>query len=228
MIFLRALRRLWFALFLAAAAGVVAFAYLDHFMPFDLDRRPDFLTRFHLQLLKREPERCLAALDRARISYRTVPPFSNDRGCAHDDAVRLQESAVSYGSNILLRCPAMLGLLLWERHVLLPEAEVQFGKKLTAVRHLGTYACRKIGGVKGRSLSEHASANAIDLAGFTLEGGESVSLLHDWKDSGEKGRFLRAVRDGACRIFGVTLSPDFNAAHANHFHLDMGARSVCR
>jgi hypothetical protein len=36
------------------------------------------------------------------------------------------------------------------------------------------------------------------------------------------------VRDGACRIFGVTLSPEFNAAHANHFHFDMGARSVCR
>ena len=228
MIFLRALRRLWFALFLIAAAGVVVFAYLDYFMPFDLDRRPDFLTKFHLQSLKREPERCLAALDRARISYRPVPPLSNDRGCGYEDAVRLQGSAVNYGSNILLRCPAMLGLLLWERHVLLPEAEAQFGKKLTAVRHLGTYSCRKIGGARGGSLSQHALANAIDIAGFALEGGESISLLRDWKEEGGKRRFLRAVRDGACRIFGVTLSPDFNAAHANHFHLDMGARSVCR
>lgn len=228
MIFLRALRRLWFAVFLAAAVGFVAFAYLDYFMPFDLDRPPDFLTKHHLQLLKREPERCIAALDRARISYRPVPPLSNDRGCGYEDAVRLQASAVRYGSNILLRCPAMLGMLLWERHVLVPEAETQLGKKLVAVRHLGTYSCRKIGGVRGRSLSEHALANAVDVAGFTLEGGESISVRRDWRDDARKGRFLRNVRDGACRIFGVTLSPDFNAAHANHFHLDMGGRKVCR
>jgi hypothetical protein len=228
MIFLRALLRLWFAVFLAGAAAIIAFAYLDHFMPFDLNRPPDFLTKHHLNLLKREPERCLAALDRAKIDYRPVSAYNNERGCGYEDAVRLQDSAVSYGSNPLLRCPAMLGLLLWQQHVLMPEAGAHFGKKLTAVRHLGTYSCRKIGGVRGRSLSQHASANAIDIAGFTLEGGESISLLRDWKESGEKGRFLRAVRDGACRIFGVTLSPDFNAAHANHFHFDMGTRSVCR
>lgn len=227
MILLRAFGRLWFAVLVAVAVIVVAASYLDHFMPFDLDRPPDFLTQYHLQLLKRDPERCMAALDRAKISYRAAPPLSNDRGCGYDDAVRLQRSAVSYGSNVLLRCPAMLGLLLWERHVLLPEAEAQMGKKLTAVRHLGTYSCRRIGGAGGRSLSQHAYANAIDIAGFTLEGGEGVSILRDWKDE-EKGRFLRSVRDGACRIFGVTLSPDFNAAHANHFHLDMGMRRVCR
>jgi hypothetical protein len=228
MILLRAFGRLWFAVVLAVAAGFVAFAYLDHFMPFDLDRPPDFLTQYHLQLLKRDPERCMAALDRAKISYAPAPPLSNDRGCGYDDAVRLQSSAVSYGSNVLLRCPAMLGLLLWERHVLLPEAEAQFGRKLTSVRHLGTYSCRRIGGRGGRSLSQHAYANAIDIAGLTLAGGESVSILRDWKDEGDKGRFLRNVRDGACRIFGVTLSPDFNAAHANHFHFDMGTRRVCR
>jgi hypothetical protein len=228
MIFLRALLRLWFAVLLAFAAAIIAFAYLDHFMPFDIDRPPDFLTKHHLSLLKREPERCMAALDRAKIDYRPTPAFSNDRGCGYEDAVRLQDSAVSYGSNPLLRCPAMLGLLLWQRHVLIPEAGAHFGKKLMAVRHLGTYSCRKIGGARGLSLSQHASANAIDIAGFTLEGGESISLLRNWKESGGKGRFLRAVRDGACRIFGVTLSPGFNVAHANHFHFDMGTRSVCR
>ena len=41
MILLRAFGRLWFAVVLAAAAGIVAFAYLDHFMPFDLDRPPE-------------------------------------------------------------------------------------------------------------------------------------------------------------------------------------------
>ncbi len=35
-------------------------------------------------------------------------------------------------------------------------------------------------------------------------------------------RFLRAGREAACADFNVVLSPDYNAAHRNHFHLDMG------
>ena len=31
-----------------------------------------------------------------------------------------------------------------------------------------------------------------------------------------------------CRIFGAVLSPDYNAAHANHFHFDMGYWMTCR
>ena len=47
------------------------------------------------------------------------------------------------------------------------------------------------------------------------------------------GAFLREVRDGACRLFPTTLSPDYNAAHADHLHLDMAERGkmgwgVCR
>ncbi len=51
-------------------------------------------------------------------------------------------------------------------------------------------------------------------------------VLKDW-GRGERGEFLRAVRDGACRFFGGVLSPDYNAAHANHFHFDMGWWKIC-
>ena len=224
----RALRRVWFALFLFAAGGVVALYYLDHFAPFDLREKPTFLTQYHLQLLKRWPERCRAALDRTKIEYRPAPAEERENGCGYDDAVRLQSSGVDYGGGVLLRCPAMLGLLLWERHVLAPQAEEHFGRKVTSVGQLGTYVCRNIGGQKGRRLSEHAYANAIDISGFTLEGGEQISIARDWNGGGAKGRFLHEARDGACRIFGVTLSPDYNEAHANHFHLDMGLKSICR
>lgn len=229
MILSRALRRVWFAIFMAAAAtGIFSFFYLDHVMPFDLDRPPNFLTRYHLQLLKREPLRCLAALERAGVAFQAAPAEQRDNGCGYDDAVRLQKSGISYGGGVLLRCPAMLALLSWERHVLAPKAEEHFGRKLASAGQLGTYACRTIGGRKGGRLSEHAYANAIDISAFALEGGERISILRDWEDAGAKGRFLRDARDGACRVFGVTLSPDYNDAHANHFHLDMGLRRICR
>ena len=40
--------------------------------------------------------------------------------------------------------------------------------------------------------------------------------------------FLRRIRDGACGLFGTVLSPDYNAPHADHLHMDMAAWSVCR
>ena len=66
----------------------------------------------------------------------------------------------------------------------------------------------------------------------TLADGTRISVLRDWdsEGDGEKARFLRQTRDGACRAFSTVLSPEYNAAHADHFHLDMssGWSGVCR
>lgn len=228
MIFFRALRRVGFAFVLLAAIAVTLGAvYFDHLFPFDLGREPDFTTKFHLSRLKDDPVRCMAALDRAGVNYTRVPPLEREEGCGYADAARLQSSSINYGGSVALRCPAMLALLLWERHVLIPAAQTHFGQKPASIRHLGTYACRPIAGRSGRRLSQHAFANAIDIASVTV-GGEAVSVLRDWDDAGEKGRFLRDLRAGACRMFSAVLSPDYNAAHANHFHFDLGRWSVCR
>jgi hypothetical protein len=36
------------------------------------------------------------------------------------------------------------------------------------------------------------------------------------------------VRDGACLFFDGVLSPDYNAAHRDHLHLDRGRYRYCR
>ncbi|MFN0217575.1 MAG: extensin family protein [Hyphomicrobium sp.] len=41
-----------------------------------------------------------------------------------------------------------------------------------------------------------------------------------------KGDFLHKAHAAACRIFGTTLGPEANAAHRNHFHVDMAQRKV--
>ena len=101
------------------------------------------------------------------------------------------------------------------------------------IRHAGTYSCRRLYGRAEGRFSEHAGANAIDIAGFRLADGTEVSVLRDWPDAGAKGAFLRDVRDGACRLFATTLTPDYNEAHADHFHLDQADRgrsgwAMCR
>jgi len=62
-----------------------------------------------------------------------------------------------------------------------------------------------------------------------LADGREVSVLGDWNGKGPRGRFLRVIHDAACRRFATVLGPDYNALHANHFHLDMGRRpGLCR
>ena len=95
---------------------------------------------------------------------------------------------------------------------------------------MGTYDCRNIVGNplwKGLR-SQHATANAIDISGFTLADGRSISVLKDWKGEGKDAEFLHEVHRRSCRYFRVALGPNFNVAHANHFHFDRGLMWTCR
>ncbi|HEY0053005.1 MAG TPA: extensin family protein [Caulobacteraceae bacterium] len=40
-------------------------------------------------------------------------------------------------------------------------------------------------------------------------------------------RFLRRIAEGGCRVFGTVLSPEYNAAHANHLHMDGSPTRLC-
>ena len=231
---MRALRRwLWAVVGVGLVAG---FAYvfvhagdlLDRFAPFDLDRPPDFFTTLHLMLFRRDPERCFAALDRGHIGYERTPDVPLEEGCGYDNAAFLTRSHFAYERRVLMRCPALVSLLLWERHVVEPAARQDLGGRIAAIRHLGTYSCRNINHAAVGRRSQHALANAIDIAGFRTEDGAVISVANDWSDPGVRGQFLHDVRNGGCRLFGVVLSPNYNALHHDHFHLDGSLASVCR
>jgi hypothetical protein len=124
-----------------------------------------------------------------------------------------------------MRCDLALRLYLLERHGLQPLARHHLGADIDRIEHFGSYSCRTIRG--GRRLSEHATANAFDIAGFRLSNGRTISLKKDWPAGGPSGRFLREARDAACLMFNMVLSPDYNADHADHFHIDMGWLRGC-
>ena len=96
--------------------------------------------------------------------------------------------------------------------------------RLVAISHAGSYSCRRIYGRELGRFSEHARANAVDITGFRLADGTRVTVLGDWAGKSPKSAFLHDVRDGACRLFATTLSPDYNRAHADHLHLDLARR----
>jgi hypothetical protein len=130
-----------------------------------------------------------------------------------------------------LACPLAAALASWEWDVVQPAAVRAFGTTVARIDHYGSYACRRIYGRASGGWSEHARAAAIDIAGFRLADGRRITVAADWKGQGAEARFLHEVRDGACRLFGTILSPDYNAAHRDHLHLDEARRGgwgVCR
>ena len=102
------------------------------------------------------------------------------------------------------------------------------GGGVAAWAHYGSCAGRSSDHRENARRGGQATASALDVAAFRLEDGRRISVLEDWGDGGERGRFLEAAQAGACHYFGTTLGPNYHAAHANHFHLGMRGASFCR
>ncbi len=131
-----------------------------------------------------------------------------------------------------LSCPMVSSLRQWFARAVQPLAQKYFGKPVRQIRNISSYVCRNRYGDTKTKISEHAFANALDIAWFELEGGMKVSLLEDW-DSPDKDKagFLHELHTSACKYFGTVLGPNANAAHKNHFHLDRAPRrrsNYCR
>ena len=220
-------------------------------------------------------------------------------------------STVEIAPAATLTCPLAAALRRWMKDVVQPAAKQHLGSHIASIRNVASYACRNRYGGARRPLSEHAKVNAIDIAAFKTESGETVVLLQHWNlmiepeppvapaepedsadkdsdstrlandgdsanetekaaapddakdrqasapaekttdskqeansgDGGDekpkdeeppvpvakpkphpKSLFLRAIRDGACGIFGTVLGPESNAAHRDHFHFDAAER----
>ena len=181
-----------------------------------------------LVALTGDPAQCRALLARSGSADVAVPPLLRDANCGYHDGMRLTptgpRSVRFIPSRVVTSCPVAAGLILFERDVLQPAALKYFGERVAAIDHAGSYSCRRLYGRADGPFSEHATADAFDIVGFRLAGGRRIDILEDWSGSGPEAAFLRGLRDGACRLFATVLSPDYNAAHANHIHLDQAER----
>ena len=183
-----------------------------------------------------EAAQCRALLGAAAAGDVPAAPRRATAECGYDNGIRLvpaRGEARLAPAGVVTSCPVAAAMVIFERQVVQPGAARHLASEVTAFQHAGSYSCRRLYGRAEGGFSEHAAANAIDITGFQLADGSVVSVLRDWPSQGPKGRFLREIRDGSCRIFATALSPDYNAAHADHFHLDQARRStsgfsVCR
>lgn len=192
----------------------------------DIRETPNLLTSFKLWRLQDDPALCQQALNTSSLRFTPQADSSPEVACPLNNTLRVHSSGVAFSSSFIASCPLAAAFALFEQHDLQPAAQAVFGQRVARVEHVGSFACRTIAGSQRRS--QHASANALDIVGFRLADGRRISVLQDWPKEGKNAEFLRQVQQAACKRFNTTLGPEYNAAHRDHFHVDMGLWRMCR
>jgi hypothetical protein len=216
-------------LFLVMRQGVLPSGY-SPLPALDLSVPNAWFVDWRIAELKRNRALCSRVLKPPVIAVTAVSDNPIKDGCGWENAVRLSNAGGAAISVRTISCEVAAAFAMWMAHEVQPRAMAQFGARVASIDHAGIYACRNI---RGRKLwvgvrSEHATANAIDISGFTLAGGRWIGVEKHWSGSGPEARFLREIHASACRYFRVAIGPEFNEAHHDHFHFDRGILSRCK
>lgn len=85
-----------------------------------------------------------------------------------------------------------------------------------------SYMCRNVNNSANGNLSDHAFADALDVVGFRLDDGRTITVTEGWPGTEAQGsRIIRYAHDAACSSFTTVLGPEANAQHHDHLHLDL-------
>ena len=176
------------------------------------------------------PEAKQSAFDhkQAGVRFTPLPNADHGGGCSSIDSVKLLDIGTPVTNLGPMTCPLAKNFAAWARYAVKPAGRQFFGQDVVKIETYGTYSCRNIYGGRSGRISQHAYSNAIDVAGFVLADGRRIMLDGGWNGDRASRDFLRALHKSACRRFGTVLSPDYNAAHYNHFHMDMSGNGYCR
>lgn len=197
--------------------------------PLDVQEPVTLATGWKLNEALSDDALCLAALQTG-AQFQLLDDLNDGAQCGITPRVRLQQAGGLRIAPVETRCQTALRLAMWAKHGIQPAAEANFGTRVAELTHLSSYSCRRIrlsSGVAER-MSTHATADAIDITGVVLDDGRRYTLLADWNTLGPASDFLRDMRNTACDWFRVTLGPDYNQLHADHFHLQHTGWGLCQ
>ena len=217
------------ALVLCLRQGVIPTRF-NPLAPVVLSEPNGWFLDWRLSALKHDANLCRSVLHAPAIQSVPVPDQPLKSGCGWSNAEHVTGAGGARLSLNPITCEMAAALAMWVEHGVQPAAVAAFGQRVQSMHALGTYACRNIIGnpVSRAFRSQHARANAVDIASFTLQDGTVISVLKNWNGDGAAAQFLHEVHLDSCRYFRVALSPNFNIAHQDHLHLDRGLLRSCR
>lgn len=182
--------------------------------------------RTNQQSFSPSAQACYAGLGQQKVNFEPLQDKYYGGGCSAVNSVKLIDVGTPVTGLGAMTCGLADKFAGWVRYGVGPAAYQILGSKVAKVETMGTYSCRPIAG--SSKLSEHGHSNAVDVAAFVLADGRRVSVQAGWRGNAREQEFLKTVRASACKRFGTVLSPDYNAAHADHLHFDMSGQGYCR
>jgi hypothetical protein len=196
----------------------------------DLSAKPGPRIREQLRQLRIQPRQCFALLGRVKdLEVRSLPDTNEQPGCSMRFSAEILESPIAFTKPTKASCALIASLYLWQREVVTKAAATHLASPVVKIETFGTYACRPRNNRPEARLSEHATANAVDISAFILANGRKISVKNSWYGGIPQERaFLRAVHQASCRYFSAVLGPDADRFHQDHFHLDTGPFTVCQ
>jgi hypothetical protein len=169
--------------------------------------------------------RLLAGID---ITSKPLPPVGSADSCGAPAPVEVTAIAgVKLSPAATLTCPMVAALHHWVTGTLQPLAQTMLATRVTTIANASSYVCRSRNHIAGAKISEHARANALDMASFTYARADLPAGWAQWLGTDGKpvpDSFIERVRLGACSDFTTVLGPGADQYHGDHFHLDVLAR----
>jgi|TARA_B110000971_G_C19955198_1_gene475305 hypothetical protein len=154
-------------------------------------------------------DNCLMELQLQNVQFSRLGDMKEGI-CLVKDAVRIEAFPTTKMSGpIVLNCKAAISTHKWFEEI-----------KAKNVTHFGTYNCRTMRG--SGVMSEHSFGTAIDIASIN-----GISVKRHWKEKSDRGAYIRRAGRLACNHFSNSITPDHNALHHDHLHLDMGYGTSC-
>jgi hypothetical protein len=145
------------------------------------------------------------------------------RGCGIVEPVQITAvGGIGLSRPIHLDCPTARALRLWVDLGVKP-AIGPLGGGLAGLEVAGAYSCRPRNNIRGRKMSEHGRGRAVDVFGFILLNGQTLTVLERWGPLATRQLF-RQLHASACGPFGTVLGPAADRHHQDHFHLDTQRR----
>jgi hypothetical protein len=183
----------------------------------------NFLGFERREAWREQAERACMARKPQSYFVRRVSEINGRGACGVEMPLKvaaLQDGTIGIGPDATLGCPITTALEGWMRYSVQPAALAYFGMPIVEIKQISAYSCRTRNNQRGAELSEHAFGNAIDIAGFVLANGRTVTVKSGWRGNRDEQAFLREIFATACRTFNTTLGPGA-AYHADHFHVDL-------
>lgn len=182
------------------------------------------------QAAERATDACIQALEDAGVQVTRAEDRDDGGFCVVRGAVRITGGAVTplAPGGVIMQCPLAVRYVVWDRQVLRPAARgLRLGPRAgRELRDLFLPTHLRLAG-RGRTPQRTRPRQRPGCRRRHAEERphrQRASGLERPGAAGQPGsRFLHGVRDGACRLFSTVLSPDYNAAHANHLHIEGGS-----